>query len=161
MRYTFSIDSELVELDLTETGEARYAVRAGGRELELTVLGAHPTLAVAVDGRVIELVPVTAASAGARGSAQIIASVEPRARARSGGPDGSERGLELKAPMPGRIVKVLVTPGQVVEPKTPALVMEAMKMENELVLARGGTVRAVHVSAGATVERGTLLVVLD
>jgi biotin carboxyl carrier protein len=63
--------------------------------------------------------------------------------------------------MPGRIVKVLVTPGQVVEPKTPALVMEAMKMENELVLSRGGTVRAVHVSAGMTVERGTLLVVLD
>jgi biotin carboxyl carrier protein len=161
MRYTFSIDSELVELELAETGETRYTVRAGGRELELTVLGVHPTLAVAVDGRVIELVPLSGTSAGARGTAQVGASIEPRARARAGGAEGSQSGLELKAPMPGRIVKVLVTPGQVVEPKTPALVMEAMKMENELLLARGGTVRAVHVSAGAAVERGTLLVVLD
>lgn len=63
--------------------------------------------------------------------------------------------------MPGRIVKVLVSPGQVVEPKTAALVMEAMKMENELSLPRGGTVRSVHVSAGAAVERGALLVVVD
>jgi biotin carboxyl carrier protein len=161
MRYTLSIDSELVELDLAATGETRYVVRAGGRELELVVLGTHPTLAVAVDGRVIELVPLSASSAGARGTTQVVASLEPRTRSRSAGAEGAASGLELKAPMPGRIVKVLVAPGQVVEPKTPALVMEAMKMENELVLSRGGTVRAVHVAAGATVERGTLLVVLD
>ncbi len=161
MRYTLSIDSELVELDLTATGETRYVVRANGRELEVTVLATKPTLAVAVDGKVIELVPLSATAAGARGSAQVVAQVEPRARSRAAGAAGETSGLELKAPMPGRIVKVLVTPGQLVEPKTPALVMEAMKMENELVLSRGGTVRSVHVAAGATVERGTLLVVLD
>jgi biotin carboxyl carrier protein len=161
MRYTFAIDSEQIELELAETSQTRFTVRAGSRELELVVLGTHPTLAVAVDGRVIELVPLSASSAGARGTAQVIASFEARARARASSAESATSALELKAPMPGRIVKVLVTPGQVVEAKTPALVMEAMKMENELVLSRGGTVRSVHVSAGATVERGTLLIVVD
>lgn len=161
MRYEFSIDSERFELELAEAGEGRYHVRSGGRELELVVLGVHPTLAVAVDGRVIELVPLSESSAGSRGTAQVVTAIEPRARGRAGESSSSASGLELKAPMPGRIVKVLVAPGQVVEPKTPALVMEAMKMENELLLSRGGTVRSVHVTAGATVERGTLLVVLD
>ena len=128
---------------------------------ELVVLGTYPTLAVAVEGRVIELVPLSEASAGARGTSQVVARVEARTRAGATDAAGKQSGLELKAPMPGRIVKVLVSEGQLVEPKTPALVMEAMKMENELVLSRGGTVRAVHVAAGATVERGTLLVVVD
>jgi biotin carboxyl carrier protein len=161
MRYEFSIDSERFELELTETGAGRYRARSGERELELVVLGAHPTLAVAVDGRVVELVPLSPSSAGARGTAQVVKAIEARARGRAGESGSNESGLELKAPMPGRIVKVLVAPGQVVEAKTPALVMEAMKMENELLLSRGGTVRSVHVTAGATVERGALLVVLD
>jgi len=62
------------------------------------------------------------------------------------------------APMPGRVVRVLVKPGDEVAAGQPLLVIEAMKMENELVAARGGTVREVGVAEGASVETGRLLV---
>jgi glutaconyl-CoA/methylmalonyl-CoA decarboxylase subunit gamma len=62
------------------------------------------------------------------------------------------------SPMPGRVVKVLVAEGDQVEAGAPLIVVEAMKMENELVSARSGTVRKVHVARGQTVEGGARLV---
>jgi pyruvate carboxylase subunit B len=66
----------------------------------------------------------------------------------------------LRAPMPGLIVRVHVAPGDRVAAGDPLIVMEAMKMENELRAPAGGTVRAIPVSAGMAVEKGTLLVEL-
>jgi acetyl/propionyl-CoA carboxylase alpha subunit len=66
----------------------------------------------------------------------------------------------LVAPMPGLIVRVLCAPGDVVTAGTPLVVMEAMKMENELRAAGDGTVQTVLVSAGKAVEKGTVLVQL-
>ena len=54
--------------------------------------------------------------------------------------------------MPGRIVKVLVSPGEAVAAGQPLLVMEAMKMENELKAKAAGTVIEVYVRVGDTVE---------
>ena len=68
---------------------------------------------------------------------------------------------ELKAPMPGLVVKILVDSGQTVEASQPLVVLQAMKMENELSLPRGGTVQAVSVQAGQTVEQGQVLVVVE
>jgi biotin carboxyl carrier protein len=65
------------------------------------------------------------------------------------------------APMPGRVVKVLVAPGAVVEAKQGVVVVEAMKMENELRAPRAGTVREVRVAEGTSVEAQTVLVVID
>jgi len=65
------------------------------------------------------------------------------------------------APMPGRVVKVLVAPGAVVEAKQGVVVVEAMKMENELRAPRAGTVREVRVSEGTSVEAQTVLVVIE
>jgi len=64
----------------------------------------------------------------------------------------------LKAPMPGLVVRVLVEAGQVVEAGSGLVVLEAMKMENELTTATGGVIHRVAVSAGAAVEKGQLLV---
>ena len=65
------------------------------------------------------------------------------------------------APMPGRVVRVLVKPGDEVAPRQGLVVVEAMKMENELSSPRAGTVREVTVSEGASVEAGRLLAVID
>ena len=68
--------------------------------------------------------------------------------------------LRLTAPMPGKIVKVLVGLGESVEAGRGILVMEAMKMENELKAARAGTVQEIRVKEGQAVETGALLLVI-
>jgi biotin carboxyl carrier protein len=68
---------------------------------------------------------------------------------------------ELKAPMPGLVVKVLCEPGQHVEPGQALVVLQAMKMENELSLPRGGTVTSVSAEPGRTVDQGAVLVVVE
>jgi biotin carboxyl carrier protein len=67
----------------------------------------------------------------------------------------------VTAPMPGRVVRVLVKPGDEVAPRQGLVVVEAMKMENELSSPRAGIVREVAVSEGASVEAGRLLAVID
>ena len=67
----------------------------------------------------------------------------------------------LRAPMPGLIVQLRVQVGDTVSAGAGLVVMEAMKMENELRAQAAGTVRAVHVSVGAAVEKGALLVELE
>jgi acetyl/propionyl-CoA carboxylase alpha subunit len=65
------------------------------------------------------------------------------------------------APMPGLIVRVNVAPGDEVEAGQGVIVMEAMKMENELRATSAGKVKSVEVSPGTAVEKGTLLVALE
>jgi biotin carboxyl carrier protein len=62
--------------------------------------------------------------------------------------------------MPGKVVRVLVRPGDTVRARQPLVVVEAMKMENELRAPRDGTVSDVTAREGASVEAGALLVVL-
>lgn len=69
--------------------------------------------------------------------------------------------LKVHAPMPGMVLSVAVEPGQHVEAGTGALVLEAMKMENELRIERGGTVRAVHVAPGDAVGKNDLLLEIE
>ena len=69
-------------------------------------------------------------------------------------------GEPVNAPMPGTILKVNVTQGQAVKSGTVLCVLEAMKMENEIMAPKDGTVTQVVVSKGATVNTGDALVVL-
>jgi biotin carboxyl carrier protein len=81
---------------------------------------------------------------------------------RGGGERGAGSGQRtIVAPMPGRIVRVLVKPHERVSARQPLVVVEAMKMENELRAPRGGTVAEVRVSEGASVEANAVLVVLE
>jgi len=67
----------------------------------------------------------------------------------------------IVAPMPGKVVRVLASPGDDVAARQPLVVVEAMKMENELASPRAGRVREVVVSAGESVEAGRLLAVVE
>lgn len=67
----------------------------------------------------------------------------------------------VKAPMPGLVVRVEVSEGQVVEVGEGLVVVEAMKMENELRASHAGVVEQIHVSAGQRVEKGAPLVTLS
>ena len=75
----------------------------------------------------------------------------------AGAPGGPQR---LLAPMPGKIVRILVAAGQPVKQRQPLVVVEAMKMENELRAAADGIVTEVHVQEGQSVDAGTLLATL-
>jgi pyruvate carboxylase subunit B len=78
--------------------------------------------------------------------------------AASAGPVGP---APILAPMPGLIVRVNVKAGDMVEAGQGVVVMEAMKMENELRATAAGVVKSVEVSPGTAVEKGTLLVALE
>ena len=119
----------------------------GGRshEIAIQVLPGGVRL-VSVDGRTVTVSLVDARARLARG--------------RAGG-SGQESGrTAVTAPMPGRVVKVLVAPGDTVAARQGLVVVEAMKMENELRAPRAGRVAEVRVAEGAAVEAGTALVVL-
>lgn len=88
--------------------------------------------------------------------ARVVATRRPGATADAGSADAA-----LRAPMAGRVTRVLVSVGQVVEARQGLVVVEAMKMENELRAPRGGVVRAVHVAAGESVDAAEVLVELD
>jgi len=66
----------------------------------------------------------------------------------------------IKAPMPGRVVRVLVAVGDRVTAEQGVVVVEAMKMENELRSSRDGTVKEIRVGVGAAVDTGAVLVVI-
>jgi biotin carboxyl carrier protein len=78
----------------------------------------------------------------------------------AGDADTGDAPRTIVAPMPGRIVKVLVKPEEAVAARQPLVVVEAMKMENELRAPRAGIVAEVRVAEGASVEANTVLVVL-
>jgi biotin carboxyl carrier protein len=84
-----------------------------------------------------------------------------RARARGAGTGPGTGPQRVVAPMPGKIVRVPVAAGDTVRAGQPLVVVEAMKMENELRAGRDGTVADVHAREGMSVEAGALLVVIQ
>ena len=76
----------------------------------------------------------------------------------AGASDGAVR---ITAPIPGRVSRILVSPGQQVEKGAGLVVVEAMKMENELRAPRDGVVASVAVEEGQGVESGALLATLE
>lgn len=68
---------------------------------------------------------------------------------------------EIKAPMPGVVVSVEVAEGQIVEPSSPVVIVEAMKMQNEISTLSGGRVKSILVKPGDVVDSRQTLVVID
>ena len=84
----------------------------------------------------------------------------PAAAAPSAPSAGLASGEVVKSPMPGNILKINVAQGQQVSEGEVLIILEAMKMENEIVATRAGTVSQVAVSKGQVVETGTPLIVI-
>ncbi|HKO53501.1 MAG TPA: biotin/lipoyl-containing protein [Polyangiaceae bacterium] len=160
MRYVVSIAEQAVELDVELRPEGGYLVRGPeGRECVVDSLGGGPgLLSLLVDGQAVTVLAnegeirfrdqryaVRAENWHNRNTAR--ASAEPGARAHA-----------IAATMPGRIVRVLCEAGANVSANEPLIVIEAMKMQNELCARSDAIVRAVHVAVGQTVDRGALLV---
>jgi len=82
---------------------------------------------------------------------------DPRRWSRKTGTHGGEGVQTLAAPMPGKVVRVLAAPGDMVEAGQGILVVEAMKMQNEMRAARAGRILGVTVKEGATVAAGEIL----
>lgn len=146
------------ELRITIDGEARTidAVRLGGGALSLVLPGGGPAHYVTIsDGAAPG--ELTLAFPGAT----VQATVNGR-RARRGGDAAGATGVQrILAPMPGRVLRVLVAIGAEVAVRQPLVVVEAMKMENELSSPKAGIVKDVQVVEGQSVEAGRLLVIVE
>jgi biotin carboxyl carrier protein len=145
-RLVVEVDGRRHVLDATATEPGRWSLLFDERHASHEVLvrnGQPGAWVVHVDGAVV---PVRL--------------LDPRRRDPSS-TDGRADGLvRIVAPMPGKIVKVLVQSGAAVSARQPLIVIEAMKMENELRAPRTATVTDVLVSEGALVEAGALLVTM-
>ena len=104
---------------------------------------------------------VAASVAAGDGADDVMLQVEDalhRRLASAAGTRAPARGESIRAPIAGKVVKVMVAVGDTVAPGSAVIVLEAMKMENELAAERGGTVAAIHRVAGQAVDTGDLLV---
>jgi len=102
--------------------------------------------------------PIAAPAAPAAAPAAVPAAPAAVPAAGAAGRVGSE---QIKAPMPGAILKVEVAVGQTVKKNQILCVLEAMKMENEIVSTRDGVVVGVHTTKGSSVNAGELLISLE
>ena len=84
-----------------------------------------------------------------------------RARRGATGASAGSGEQRVTAPMPGRVVRVLVKPGDDIATRQGLIVVEAMKMENELTASRAGRVKEVAVAQGQSVQAGQLLVIVE
>jgi biotin carboxyl carrier protein len=142
-RYRVAIDDRALHVDVRDCGPGFLSLLVDGTSHDVALERVKEGFAVTVDGTrtIVALGPtVPAGVAPHHGVAPVV---------------------RLLAPMPGKILRTLVPAGSTVEAGQGLVVMEAMKMENELRAPRAGTVREVHVKEGQTVETGALLAVVE
>ena len=130
----------------------KYKVTLNGRTYEVEVEAGKAMLLDEYEA--IAPAPAAAAPVAAAPAAAAPAAAAPAAPAVTGA------GEAVNAPMPGTILKVNVTAGQAVKAGTVLVVLEAMKMENEIMAPKDGTVTQVVVSKGSSVDTGAPLVVI-
>ena len=160
MRYVVSIAEQTLELDVEPRPEGGYTVRGPGqREYVVQSLAAGPGLvSLLVDGQLLTVLP---SEGEVRLRGEHYAARAENWQDRASAPAATHEGAltrTITASMPGRIVRVLCEVGAPVSANAPLIVIEAMKMQNELCAKTDATVRAVHVEVGQTVERGAVLV---
>ncbi len=139
------LDGEPVDADLVRLAEpSLYSLLLDGQSREMVLTRDGDSISVSLDGE------------------RLVARVQDevsRALAEFGGSTGSGA-LEVRAPMPGVVVSIEVEPGQKVEEGQPVIVVEAMKMQNELTAESAGVVERVEVKPGDTVDGDAVLVIL-
>ena len=143
----YTLDGEAAEADWAIVAPGIYSVIVDSRSYDV-LISPQPDQKSAPEG------PYTVTLGGCSHLVQVLDPRRRRANALGAG-DGPQ---EILAPMPGKIVKVLVGEGQQVSAGDGLLVIEAMKMQNEIRASRLGRVEKVYVSEGAGVETGFKLV---
>jgi glutaconyl-CoA decarboxylase len=128
----------------------KYKVTLNGRTYEVEVEA----------GKAMLLAEYEAVAPAAPAAAAPVAAAPAAAPAAAAAPVVTGAGDAVNAPMPGNILKVNVKAGDAVKAGTVLVVLEAMKMENEIMAPKDGTVTQVLVSKGSTVDTGAPLVVI-
>ena len=169
MRYHVTLDpaflSEPIVIDVQESPGRALLVRVDGRKVDVDAVAVGPQLSVLVAGRVIDLTTdgsppdLFATASGRRALVRVKNETQRVAEAATKNPRGASEKVAL-SPMPGRVVKVLVEKGDSVLVGQPLVVMEAMKMENEIRAKTPGTVLQIHVVPGVAVDANVKLVTL-
>jgi acetyl/propionyl-CoA carboxylase alpha subunit len=160
MRYFVKIGDQTVELAVEHCADGSYRVRAAdGKELSVCALARGRSLhTLSVAGRVLE-VQLSDGEVKLAGQRFIVRAESERERAATRTDAGDTLGArEILAPMPGQIVRVLCAPGQSVLKGASLVVIEAMKMQNELCAKSDHVIRSVRVASGDTVDRGAVLI---
>lgn len=165
MRYTVTIEGREREVDvrvdpMLPVDGGGIVVTLDGKPYPADIRPIAGGVSVRIEGRVFDVMvgsdtPTRLVGAGRRTSVTVKSERDRSSRTRRGAAGDAK---ELRAPMPGLIVKVLVAAGDSVEQGASLVVMEAMKMENELRAAGAGVVAAVEAREGQNVESGALLV---
>jgi biotin carboxyl carrier protein len=161
----------------------RYVVLVNGQAIEVEVDGEHVTVAGELHSATLGAIPGTPlrqlmldgrpltlsveslgrgrwalTPAGERWEVEVMDERTRHIRSLTGAGDQRRSADVLRAPMPGLVVRVQAKPGEAVAAGTGLVVLEAMKMENELKAATAGVVKVVRVTPGEAVEKGQVLV---
>jgi biotin carboxyl carrier protein len=142
------VDDRRYELDAHEIATGRYVLIAGQRVFDCRVEGLPES------AKEIEVVVGTAHHA--------ITLTDPKRLRGAASVSGHAHDIaRIVAPMPGKVVRVLVTVGEQVAAGAGIVVVEAMKMQNEMKTPKAGTVTKLHIELGATVNAGDVLAVVE
>jgi biotin carboxyl carrier protein len=165
MTYEVSIDGKNYRLELEREG-GRWLCRLDGREIQMdAVLARTDVISLLIDGKAYEIKRERTATDMHLwvGSARYEAVLrDPRSlRSRKGGAADDKGPKKLVAPMPGKIVRLLVAEKAEVEAGQGILVVEAMKMQNELKSPKKGVVQKLAVKDGDNVNPGDVLAVVE
>lgn len=164
MIYDVSIDGKTHRLDLNQV-EGRWSCQLDGRPIEVDAVLARPNvLSLRIGNKAYEVKCERVASdihiwVGSRRFAPEVR--DPRSlRSRSHSVD-DHGPRKLTAPMPGKVVRILLAQGSEVEAGAGVLVVEAMKMQNEVKSPKKGTIQKIVVSEGAAVNAGDVLAIVE
>jgi biotin carboxyl carrier protein len=164
MIYDINVDGKNYRLELSRV-DARWECRVDGREVVIdAVLARRDVLSVIIGGKAYEIKRERTATdvhlwVGPRRYAVQLR--DPRSlRSRAGADDGKGP-RKLLAPMPGKVVRVLLKEESQVEAGQGVVVVEAMKMQNEIKSPKKGVVRKIVASEGAAVNAGDVLAVVE
>lgn len=121
------------------------------------------TYTITVNGNVYDVTVEEGESTASAGTAKAAPKATPKAAPKKAAPkaSGSQGSVKVNSPMPGKILNVRAKAGAAVKKGDVILVLEAMKMENDIIAPQDGTIVSVNVSVGDSVEAGVVLATLD
>ena len=164
MLYEVTIDGKNYRLDINHA-DGRWACRLDGRDLEVDAILARPdVLSLRIGNQAYEVKSERVANdlylwvGSTRFAAEVRDPRSLRGRTRAGDDHGPKK---IIAPMPGKVVRLMVREGDTVELGVGVAVVEAMKMQNEIKSPKKGTIQKILVEEGATVNAGDVLAIVE